>query len=66
MPKITDKPLRRVIIRVFDEDYQKAKELFGPNIGLNKAWRTAIHAFMTQTEAKIRAKVDEMEGDDND
>jgi len=65
MPRISEKPLRVIQIRIFEEDYQRLRALFPPGdstVGMNAALRTVIHSFLTQTEAKMRQVIDEVEG----
>jgi len=62
VPKITEKPLVKMKLRLFEEDYERLRTLFGPNIGINKAIRSIVHSFLNQTDAKIRDKIDSIEG----
>lgn len=61
MPKISEKPLRRIQLRIFEEDYIRANKLFGRDIGVNAALRTMIHSCLNQTENRVRQLVDAQE-----
>ena len=64
MPKISEKPLRIIQIRIFEEDYQRLRKIYGQGIGINRACRTILHTFLTQTEAKINEAIDKMEAEE--
>ena len=61
MPKITDKPLEAIQVRLFKEDLNALRRLYSGTFGVNKAIRTIIHTFVTQTQAKANAAIDAQE-----
>ena len=61
MPKISDKPMTPIQVRLFDEDLEFLRKLYGQNFGVNKAIRTIIATFVKQSRAKADMTIDKME-----
>ena len=61
MPKITDKPLEAIQVRLFKEDLDVLRNLYRGQFGVNRAIRTIVHSFINQTEAKANKTIDEYE-----
>jgi hypothetical protein len=64
MPKITDKPLEAIQVRLFQDDLNALRRLYAGSFGVNRAIRTIVHSFVTQTEAKANAAIDELEAEE--
>jgi hypothetical protein len=58
MPKITDKELESVLVRLFKEDLVVLRRLYKGSFGVNRAIRTIVHTFVTQTTAIANAEID--------
>ena len=61
MPKITDKPLEAIQVRLFKEDLDMLRHLYKGSFGVNRAIRSIVHTFVTQTQATANARIDEQE-----
>lgn len=64
VPKITDEPLEAIQVRLFQKDLNALRKLYRGSFGVNKAVRTIVHAFVTQTEARANAAIDELEANE--
>ena len=62
MPKITDKPLKLIQVRIFEEDYTELRRLYSRDVGVNKAIRAMVHSFLTNTNGNINEAIDKLEG----
>lgn len=61
MPKIGDEPLEAIQVRLFKKDLDALRRLYKGSFGVNRAIRTVIHSFVTQTEARANQEIDKME-----
>lgn len=61
MPRISDRPLHRTQMRLFRDDYEKLKQMAGPDVPIAVVIRAALKVFLNETEARMRAKIDEAE-----
>jgi hypothetical protein len=61
MPKITDKALTALQVRLFKEDLDYLRELYAGQFGVNRAIRTIVHSFVTHTKAEANKTIDRME-----
>lgn len=61
MPKITDKELTALQVRLFKEDLDYLRELYAGQFGVNRAIRTIVHTFVTQTKAHADKAIDKAE-----
>lgn len=61
MPKITDKPLEAIQVRLFKEDLDILRQLYAGQFGVNRVIRTIVHTFVNQTQAKANQAIDELE-----
>ena len=51
MPKITEEPLVRIQLRLFESDLAELRQIYSQTIGVNDAIRTIIRSFLTQAKA---------------
>lgn len=63
MPRISEEPLVRYQVRLFERDVKRLRELYGQQFGVNRAIRTIIRAFVNQSEAQARAMIDAAEAE---
>jgi hypothetical protein len=63
MPKITEKDLELIQVRLFKDDLMTLRRLYAGSFGVNKAVRTIVHTFVTQTLATANAEIDATETD---
>ncbi len=62
MPQITDRPLTRVCIRLWKDDYEKLRLVSQASgeTGLNHLIRTIVHSYVTQLNAIERRNLDKL------
>lgn len=58
MPRIFEKKLVAIKLRLFEEDLNALRRNYGNEFGVNQAIRTIVHSFLTQTQAKMDKSVD--------
>ena len=63
MPRPVDEPLTAIQLRLFKADLEKLRHLYGDTLGVNKAIRNIVRAFIRQTEAKANAIIDAKEAE---
>lgn len=63
MPKISDKPLEAIQVRLFKEDLDALRALYAGQFGVNRAIRSIVHSFVTQTQATANRQIDANEAD---
>jgi hypothetical protein len=61
MPKISDKPMEAIQVRLFEEDLAVLRRLYRGSFGVNRAIRTIVHTFVAQTTAMANEAIDEAE-----
>lgn len=61
MPKVTDKELEMVPIRLFKDDLDYLRRVYRDTIGVNAAVRSIVHSFVTQTKAEADKTIDQLE-----
>lgn len=61
MPKISDKPMVAIQVRLFEEDLTVLRKLYRGSFGVNRAIRTIVHTFVAQTSAMANDAIDEAE-----
>lgn len=62
MPKITDKELEAIQVRLFKEDLDYLRQLYGgQQFGVNRVIRTVVHSFVTQAAAEANRNIDAQE-----
>lgn len=61
MPKITEKPLEAIQVRLFKEDLDVLRTLYKGSFGVNKAIRTIVHSFVAQSAARANKVIDALE-----
>jgi hypothetical protein len=62
MPNISEKPLAHVHWRVYKEDLDRLKAMFGTDHGgMNRAVRAMLHSWLNMNYAKLHAAIDEIE-----
>lgn len=61
MPKITDKELEAIQVRLFKEDLDVLRRLYAGGFGVNRAIRSIVHTFVTQTTAAADAAINKQE-----
>lgn len=62
MPKLlNEKPLTRICLRVYTEDWEELKRLASSDVKRNELARRIIHSYVTQAKDHIRRAVDEAE-----
>jgi hypothetical protein len=61
MPKITDKPLEAIQLRLFKDDLDELRLLYAGQFGVNKAIRTIVHSFINQVRSKAAKAIDNTE-----
>ena len=45
MPVITDKPLEKVLLRLYKEDLAVLRQIYGPSNKVNEIIRTVVHTW---------------------
>lgn len=60
MPRKTDKPLIRVAVRLFKEDYEALNRMTNSDVKKNELIRRVIHTFIVHNEDRVRAKIDNL------
>jgi hypothetical protein len=63
VPKITDKPLEMIQVRLFKEDLDALRALYAGNLGVNKAIRTIVHVFVAKSNAEANKAIDASDED---
>lgn len=61
MPKISEKPLEAIQVRLFKEDLDALRALYAGQFGVNRAIRSIVHTFVTHTQATANRQIDEQE-----
>lgn len=62
MPKLNDKPLRRVCVRLYDEDCAALESMAAASgEQFNLLLRAAVHSYVTHALDRVRKKIDAME-----
>ena len=61
MPKITDEPLTVIQLRLFTSDLNALRRSVGTTLGVNKAIRTMVRAYVRRMEARANAQIDAAE-----
>jgi hypothetical protein len=65
LPKITDKELEAIQVRLFKDDLNYLRKLYGgQQFGVNKVIRTIVHTFVTQTIDSANRAIDTIEAKD--
>jgi hypothetical protein len=54
MPKISDQKLSRICLRIWTEDYQKARHVSDQKNKRNKIIRAVVHNFFARFETEVR------------
>lgn len=63
MPVIDDKPLARICVRIFQEDYDYVRLMASARSGsvsANEIIRTILHNYVTQLRANERERIDQL------
>jgi hypothetical protein len=55
MPKLSDKPLTRICIRVYADDYNELRRMSGTDRQTNLLIRTIVQSYVRQMRDKVRA-----------
>lgn len=59
MPRISERPLRRCHLRLWADDYNELRAMFGDSErGLTNAIRAIIHAYVLSQKQKAHAAID--------
>lgn len=58
MPKISEKPLEAIQVRLFKEDLDALRALYAGQFGVNRAIRSIVHTFVTHTQATANRQID--------
>jgi hypothetical protein len=61
MRRTSDKPMTKMVVRIFDEDLAILRRNYSAGFGVNRAIRQIVHVFITQTNASADAKIDQLE-----
>lgn len=61
MPKISEKPLKIIQVRIFDEDDKRLDALCSAKLSKNRLIRTIIHTYLGSIEATIDKQIDKLE-----
>ena len=61
MPKIADEPLEAIQLRLFKSDLEVLRKHYAGQFGVNRAVRSIVRAFITQTKAKANNVIDKTE-----
>ncbi len=62
MPKISDEKLVAIQVRLFESDLQYLRALYGSQFGVNRALRTIVRSFISQTRANADEVINKTEG----
>lgn len=61
MPKISDRKLRRVCLRLYDDDYVELEKLAGAaGEAVNLVIREAVHVYVLHAKDKVRERIDNL------
>jgi len=61
MPKLYDEPLRIIQVRIFESDYQKLKNFYAQDEGINGVIRTIVHKYIQDMENAIQRALEMVE-----
>lgn len=61
MPKITDEKLEAIQVRLFQTDLDYLRSIYKGSIGVNKAIRGIVRAFVNHTKATSAEAIDTIE-----
>jgi hypothetical protein len=64
VPKISEEKLIAIQVRLFETDLKYLRSLYGDSFGVNKAIRTIVRSFVTQSRARAAQIIDEKERHD--
>ena len=65
MPIKYDKKLVKVTTNLFEDDYEELKKYATANSKVQAILRYIVHQYVMHAGAKLRAKIDELEKEDN-
>jgi hypothetical protein len=54
MPIITDKPLEKILLRLYEEDLIVLRQLYGGTNRVNETIRNIVHKHLTEATAKTK------------
>lgn len=66
MPKITEKELTRICVRIYAEDYEELKKFATADRSTNSLIRDILHQYLVHAGAALRAKIDSLEQSEKD
>jgi hypothetical protein len=61
VPKISDQPLTRVLIRFWTSDYRAIQEMSSTELSAAQIIRDALHQFVLVAKLRARKKIDEID-----
>lgn len=63
MPAPSEKPLARICVRIWQDDYLRLRQVSAAagDVGLNLLIRTIIHSYITQLDALERRNLDALD-----